>query len=86
LKPLDFTLEETKDPLDTLDALEDAEAVAQRDELVGRLEMYYEAAQARVAGVREQLAIAEGFAGDLRSEITRQKRPAAPSRPRPASG
>jgi DNA-binding transcriptional MerR regulator len=74
MKPLDFSLEETKDLLVTLDALESADSGAQRDELVGRLEMYHDAAQARVAAVREQLAVADGFATDLRSEITRQRR------------
>jgi DNA-binding transcriptional MerR regulator len=80
MKPLEFTLEETKDLLGILDALENSDAEEQREELVGRLEMYHEAAKARVEGVREQLAIAEGFAGDLRSELTRQKRAAHRSR------
>ena len=74
MKPLDFSLEETKDLLVTLDALEAADSEADREELVGRLEMYHDAAQARVAAVREQLAIAEGFATDLRGEISRQRR------------
>lgn len=76
MKPLEFTLEETKDLLGTLDALDDDVAPASRGELVGRLEMYHDAARARVERVRDQLSIAEGFAGDLRSEITRQKRAA----------
>jgi len=76
MKPLDFTLEETKDLLVTLDALDGADSDAQREELVARLEMYHEAAKARVAAVREQLTIADGFATDLSSEITRQKRAA----------
>jgi DNA-binding transcriptional MerR regulator len=74
MKPLDFSLEETKDLLVTLDALESADSTARREELVGRLEMYHDAAQARVAAVRDQLAVAETFATDLRSEITRQRR------------
>ena len=74
MKPLDFSLEETKDLLVTLDALESAGSTADREELVDRLEMYHDAAQARVAAVREQLAVAEGFATDLRGEIARQRR------------
>lgn len=74
MKPLDFSLEETKDLLVTLDALESAGSAAGREELVDRLEMYHDAARARVAAVREQLAVAEGFATDLRGEITRQRR------------
>lgn len=76
MKPLDFSLEETKDLLVTLDALDDAEPGDARDELVGRLEMFQEAAKARVAAVREQLAVADGFAADLRREISRHKRTA----------
>jgi len=80
MKPLDFSLEETKDLLVTLDALESADSAAGREELVGRLEMYHDAAKARVAAVREQLAVAEGFATDLRGEIARQRRVARNSR------
>jgi DNA-binding transcriptional MerR regulator len=74
MKPLDFSLEETKDLLATLDALETTTSVVERHELVGRVEMYHEAAQARVAAVREQLEIAEGFAAEMKREISRQRR------------
>lgn len=73
MKPLDFTLEEMKDLLATFDALGDAQG-KQRADLVSKLEMYHEAAQARVAAVREQLAIADGFASDLSAEIARHKK------------
>lgn len=73
MKPLDFSLEEMKGLMATLDALNDADG-AQRAVLVEKLEMYHQAAQARVAAVREQLAIADGFASDLRGEIARQKK------------
>jgi DNA-binding transcriptional MerR regulator len=78
MKPLDFTLEEMKDVLGVLDALEagDPQAV-EHDTLVGRLEMYREAASARVNALRDQLEVAEGFATDLRREINRQKKKAA---------
>ncbi|MDP3891784.1 MerR family transcriptional regulator [Nocardioides sp.] len=76
MKPLDFTLEETRDLLGNLDALESVEGETARAELVSRLEMYQEAAQARVEAVRQQLEIADGFAADLRAEINRHKRDA----------
>jgi MerR family copper efflux transcriptional regulator len=73
MKPLDFSLGEMKDLMSTIDALVDAQG-ARRAELVGKLEMYHEAAQARVAAVREQLSVAEGFASDLHAEISRHKK------------
>jgi DNA-binding transcriptional MerR regulator len=76
MKPLDFTLEETRDLLANLDALDSVDGQARRAELVSRLEMYQEAAQARVEAVRQQLEIADGFAADLRAEINRHKRDA----------
>ena len=69
MKPLEFSLEETKDLLDTLDTLGTADDAEERKTLVGRLETYHQAAEARVVSVREQLAIAEGFAAEIRREI-----------------
>jgi DNA-binding transcriptional MerR regulator len=78
MKPLDFSLEEMKSLLAVLDELEPDERPATgHHELVGRLEMYREAAQARVTALREQLETAEGFAADLRREINRQRKKAA---------
>lgn len=75
MKPLEFSLEETRDLLEVMDAL-DADDLTDdaRAELVGRLEMFHSAAKARVEAVRSQLAIAEGFATDLKSELSRQRR------------
>lgn len=75
MKPLDFSLQEMRDVLRLLDELEarDPASEGYRD-LVGRLEMYHEAAMARVRALREQVETAEGFASDLRREIGRQKR------------
>lgn len=75
MKPLDFSLQEMRDVLALLDELEarDPGSDGYRD-LVSRLEMYHEAAMARVRALREQVATAEGFASDLRREIGRQKR------------
>jgi DNA-binding transcriptional MerR regulator len=75
MKPLDFSLEEMKDVLEVLDGLQDATALSsQHEELIGRLEMYREAANARVRALRDQLEVAEGFASDLRREIGRQRK------------
>jgi DNA-binding transcriptional MerR regulator len=78
MKPLEFSLEEMKDVLGVLDALEAGEpGSAEREQLLGRLEMYRDAAKARVHALRDQLEVAEGFATDLRREIGRQKKKAA---------
>ena len=75
MKPLDFSLEEMKDVMDTLDALsgEPSDAGDTREELLTRLRAHHEAAQARVVAVREKLAVAEGFAADLAAEIARHR-------------
>lgn len=78
MKPLDFSLEEMKDVLSVLDGLEAGDPLSvEHHQLVGRLEMYREAAKARVSALREQLEVAEGFAADLRRELARQKKRAA---------
>ncbi len=78
MKPLDFTLDEMRDVLELLDRLEGAGAVPdERQQLLTRLEMYRDVARARVRRLHEQLETAEGFADDLRREITRQKRMAS---------
>lgn len=75
MKPLEFSLEEMRRVLGVLDALEGVDADgAERDGLVDQLVGYRQAADARVTALREQLEVAEGFAADLRREITRQKR------------
>jgi DNA-binding transcriptional MerR regulator len=78
MKPLDFSLEEMKDVLSVLDGLEAHDPISEdHHQLVGRLEMYREVTTSRVTALREQLEIAEGFASDLRREISRQKKKAA---------
>ena len=64
LKPLDFTLEEMRDLLRTLDAAR-AEG-ADGDEVHERLAMYAAAADARCEKLRDQLEAAEGMAKMLR--------------------
>jgi len=77
MKPLEFSLDEMKDVLHVLDDLEAAEPNPQHVELITRLEMYRDAAIARVSALREQLDVAEGFATDLKREIGRQRKKAA---------
>ena len=66
MKPLGFSLEEMSELLTLLDDL----AAAPGDPaLVDRLRMFHEAATARVTALREQLTVAEGFAGDLAARL-----------------
>lgn len=74
MKPLEFSLEETRDLLEVLDRLDETHDADERSRLVARLELFLDAATARVDSVREQLVIADGFAGDLRAELRRQRR------------
>jgi MerR family copper efflux transcriptional regulator len=67
MKPLGFTLEEMQELLALLHDLEHASAG--RSELLDRLRMFHEAATARVTALRDQLAVAEGFAGDLAVQL-----------------
>ncbi|MQA33529.1 MerR family transcriptional regulator [Modestobacter roseus] len=63
MKPLGFSLEEMQELLTLLADLE--RATGDRERLLDRLRMFHEAATARVTALREQLAVAEDFAGDL---------------------
>jgi DNA-binding transcriptional MerR regulator len=69
MKPLDFTLEQMRDLLMTVQELhaEPAPDAARREELADRLGMYRSIVEARVHTLREQLLRAEDFAGMLRS-------------------
>jgi MerR family transcriptional regulator, copper efflux regulator len=66
MKPLGFTVEEMQELLGLLDELAARPGDAA---LVDRLRMFHEAATARVRALREQLAVAEGFAGDLAGRL-----------------
>jgi DNA-binding transcriptional MerR regulator len=66
MKPLDFTLEEMRDLLETLDA--SGEGADDADEVHERLEMYAAAADARCEKLRDQLAAAEEIASRIRRE------------------
>jgi DNA-binding transcriptional MerR regulator len=75
MKPLEFSLEDMREVLGILDDLEAGDlSAAQRADLLARLDMYRQAADLRVRALHEELEVAEGFAGDLRREIGRQKK------------
>ena len=66
MKPLGFRLEEMQELLTLLaDLAERPDDAA----LTDRLRMFHEAATARVLALREQLAVAEGFATDLSARL-----------------
>lgn len=82
MKSLEFSVEDMRNLLVALDALEsDDGSPGSRAVLLDRLVMYREAADARIRALHEHLQTAEDFAKDLRREISRQRRLAAePSR------
>lgn len=82
MKPLEFSMEEMRDVLVLLDALEARVDYppGQRAVLLDRLAMYREVADQRVQAMREQLEVGEQFAKALRREVSRQKRLAEPER------
>ncbi|GAA4729861.1 MerR family transcriptional regulator [Modestobacter marinus] len=67
MKPLGFSLEEMQELLTLLQDLE--QASGDREQLLARLREFHEAAVARVAALRDQLAVAEGFAGTLAGHL-----------------
>ncbi|MFI6230370.1 MerR family transcriptional regulator [Micromonospora echinospora] len=71
MKPLGFTLDEMRDLLVLLDDLDTVADGEHRATLVDRLAMFHEAAAARVTALRDQLAVAEGFASTLRARLDR---------------
>lgn len=82
MKPLDLTLDEMRDLLELLDALQGdtGQSERPREVLVDRLGMYRMVAVGRVRALREQLAAAEAFADRLRVEIDRHAGdPASPA-------
>ncbi len=69
MKPLDFTLEQMRDLLGILDALDGrTPSEVGREELFDRLDAFRAAADAKVEKLRERLAMAEEFAQQLRDE------------------
>ncbi|MBQ0895512.1 MerR family transcriptional regulator [Micromonospora sp. U56] len=74
MKPLGFTLNEMRDLLAVLDALETATGT-DRAALLDRLDMFHTTATTRVTALRDQLATAEGFADTLRAKLDHHGRP-----------
>ncbi|GAA3732813.1 DNA-binding transcriptional MerR regulator [Spinactinospora alkalitolerans] len=74
MKPLDFSLEETRDLLDVLDRLEAGDVTEQeRTALMTRLDMFEEATAARCAALRRQLDMAREFENRLRAQRGRHE-------------
>lgn len=67
MKPLGFALEEMRELLALL--VEIDAGTGDRAQLLDRLRMFHEAATARVTALREQLAVAEGFADSLTGHL-----------------
>ncbi|WP_236829152.1 MerR family transcriptional regulator [Blastococcus sp. KM273128] len=67
MKPLGFALEEMRELLGLLADLD--AGTGDRAQLLDRLRMFHEAATARVTALREQLAVAEGFADGLAGQL-----------------
>jgi DNA-binding transcriptional MerR regulator len=70
MKPLGFAVEEMRELLSLFADL--AAGSAPRDQLLDKLQMFHEAANTRVAALREQLNIAEGFAETLADHLNTQ--------------
>ncbi len=66
MKPLGFSIEEMHE---LLTLISDLTRTPGDPALVDRLRMFHEAATARVRALREQLTVAEGFAGTLADRL-----------------
>ncbi|MET7275632.1 MULTISPECIES: MerR family transcriptional regulator [Streptomyces] len=70
MKPLGFTLDEMRELLAATDRLDAGDVpTAERDELLGRVRRFEEAARRRAADLRTKLARAEEFAATLRERL-----------------
>lgn len=69
LKPLDFSLDQIKELLSTVEALEGEEGLEQSrvDDLLGRLAMFRAAADSRLDALRLQVDSLESLSRDLKS-------------------
>ena len=65
MKPLDFSLEDMRDLLEVVDALEQEPTGPERAALLARLAVLHTAAEERVATLRLRLGVAEAFAAGL---------------------
>ena len=76
MRPLGFTLDETRDLLAAVDRLEAAESdpdlpAHDRSRLIARVRHYEQAAESRMEELRAGLARAEEFANSLRTRLRR---------------
>ncbi|MFJ9088839.1 MerR family transcriptional regulator [Streptomyces sp. NPDC102384] len=71
MKPLGFTLDQMRDLLDATDRLDATPSPEgdEREQLLGRVRHFEQAAADRVADLRKQLGRAEEFAGTLRERL-----------------
>lgn len=77
MKPLGFTLDEMRELLTATDRLDAGDVTdAEREEFLGRVRGFEEAAHRRVADLRTRLARAEEFAATLRERLTQRGTPA----------
>lgn len=82
MKPLDFSLEDMRELLEVVDALDatprpgPGDDGAEREALLARLAALEASAQERVASLRRKLAVAEEFAGGLSERLAAQRSPA----------
>ncbi|MFJ9409207.1 MerR family transcriptional regulator [Streptomyces sp. NPDC101393] len=83
MKPLGFALDEMRELLAATDRLDSGARMPdeEREDLLARVRSFEEAAQRRVADLRQQLARAEEFAATLRDRLTRAPAPPHPPRP-----
>jgi DNA-binding transcriptional MerR regulator len=82
MKPLDFTLEEMRIVLTSLDRLRDGDTPPdERAEARERLDGYRALVDERLRWLQERLAIAHDFRRHLKDELTRSVPEDAPSRP-----
>ena len=87
MKPLEFTLEQTRELLGILDRLADASpslAKAERVTLLAKLREYHAAADTREAVLQAQLATIREFSADLARHLDPPE--PAPTRQRAAAG
>ncbi|MFY1699411.1 MULTISPECIES: MerR family transcriptional regulator [unclassified Solwaraspora] len=79
MKPLEFSLEQTRDLLDVLDRLAADEPgldPEQRQRLIGALRDFHDGVQARAATLESQLRTAREFATELTAHLAALDRPA----------
>ncbi|GAB3209591.1 MerR family transcriptional regulator [Marinactinospora thermotolerans] len=76
MKPLEFSLEEMRDLLATLDELAAGDVDESRHaELLARLDVFAQATEERCRVLRERIAMAEEFGGRLQAQRAKYEHP-----------